>query len=643
MPALRRIARRLPRPLLAPFTDQKPAARLIRQSVKRNWKLLVLNFSTSLVASLSEGATLGIIFLSVSLISAPESSDWSKISALGALSHFPWLQDWLQTTLSSRAGRDGVFILLLATAVALQGLMAFTGYVNAISSAVMGARMGTEITAMLNERILSLSFACASRYRIGDLLDYVGSGGGTVQREIGLASGLVMNSLQLLVYLAILVAISPWLLLVAFAMAAVMQFVQKLLLPRIRRNSREQQEVNVELSSHQNEQIQGLRLLHSMGQLESSRIKLKGLLSESKKLSIRQSKLSNIVAPISTMLPIISIAIIAALSLYVFKERSSGVLPSLVTFIIALQRLNQRVGTISGLATGYAANSANVERLNKILTNEDKQFIRNGGVPFATLHKAIQLENVSLRYSPELPEAISGIQLTIARGQTVALVGSSGAGKSSIADLLVGLYDPTDGRILVDGVDIRSINLASWQQRLGVVSQDTFLFNASIANNIGFGVEDATLEDIKAAAAKAQAAGFIADLPEGFDTRIGERGYRLSGGQRQRISLARAILRNPELLILDEATSALDSQSERLVQQAIEQFERQHTVLVIAHRLSTIVNADIICVMSGGRILERGHHRELLDQSGLYAKLWNDQSKHPQQPSIAATTAMTTS
>jgi ATP-binding cassette subfamily B protein/subfamily B ATP-binding cassette protein MsbA len=196
------------------------------------------------------------------------------------------------------------------------------------------------------------------------------------------------------------------------------------------------------------------------------------------------------VQPISNMLPIISIALIAALSLLVFKDRSSGVLPSLVTFIIALQRLNQRVGSLAGLATGYAANSANVERLNAILRDDDKDFVRSGGVPFTALKSGIQLDDVSLQYSPNLPPALSGIQLRIGRGQTVALVGSSGAGKSSIADLLVGLYEPTGGRILIDGEDLRDIKLSSWQQRLGVVSQDTFLFNASIANNIGFGIKN---------------------------------------------------------------------------------------------------------------------------------------------------------
>jgi ATP-binding cassette, subfamily B, bacterial MsbA len=190
----------------------------------------------------------------------------------------------------------------------------------------------------------------------------------------------------------------------------------------------------------------------------------------------------------------------------------------------------------------------------------------------------------------------------------------------------VGLYDPTAGRILLDGVDLRELNLASWQQQLGVVSQDTFLFNASLAKNIAFGTSGATQEQVVEAARKAQAADFIETLPDGYDTLVGERGYRLSGGQRQRISLARAILRNPDLLILDEATSALDTQSERLVQQAIEQFERQHTVLVIAHRLSTIVNADQICVMDHGVIVERGSHKDLMATGTRYVKLWMQQT-----------------
>jgi ATP-binding cassette subfamily B protein/subfamily B ATP-binding cassette protein MsbA len=265
--------------------------------------------------------------------------------------------------------------------------------------------------------------------------------------------------------------------------------------------------------------------------------------------------------------------------------------------------------------------------LNSFLIESDKQFRRHGGRPFVAIHQGIELRHVGLRYAPELDPALTDINLTFSKGETVALVGSSGAGKSSIADLLAGLYDPTEGEILVDGANLNAFDLAGWQQRLGVVSQDTFLFNASIADNIAFGTPTTTRQAIETAAEQAQAARFIKDLPEGLDTLVGERGYRLSGGQRQRLSLARAILRQPELLILDEATSALDSDSERLVQQAIDRFERKHTVLVIAHRLSTIVKADLICVMEKGEIIERGSHSDLLSINGRYTKLWEQQTK----------------
>jgi ATP-binding cassette subfamily B protein/subfamily B ATP-binding cassette protein MsbA len=294
-----------------------------------------------------------------------------------------------------------------------------------------------------------------------------------------------------------------------------------------------------------------------------------------------------------------AVSLIAALSLLLLGGRSSGVLPSLVTFVLALQKLNGRITILTATFNQLADNSGRFQRLNQILSPEGKQFRRLGGLPLGPLQQAISLEKVSLHYAPELEPALSDISLFLPKGQMLGLVGPSGAGKSSIADLLTGLYAPTAGRILIDGTPLEQLDLAGWQQRLGVVSQDTFLFNATISENIAFGTPGATQGKIEAAATAAQAAVFIESLPNGYNTLVGERGYRLSGGQRQRLSLARAILRDPELLILDEATSALDSQSERLVQEAIERFERNHTMLVIAHRLSTIVRADQILVLEG--------------------------------------------
>jgi ATP-binding cassette subfamily B protein/subfamily B ATP-binding cassette protein MsbA len=302
--------------------------------------------------------------------------------------------------------------------------------------------------------------------------------------------------------------------------------------------------------------------------------------------------------------------------------RSTGVLPSLVTFVLALQKLNARISILSGNLNQLADNSGRFQRLNEILSPERKLFRRQGGFPVRHIQHSISLEDVSLRYAPNLAPSLRDISFVLPKGHMLALVGPSGAGKSSIADLLTGLYAPTTGQILIDGVSLEQLDLAKWQQKLGVVSQDTFLFNATISENIAFGRPGATHSQIESAAEASQSVDFIDSLPNGYDTLVGERGYRLSGGQRQRLSLARAILREPELLILDEATSALDSQNERLVQEAIEQFERNHTVIVIAHRLSTIVRADQILVMEHGQVLQRGTHTSLLAKPGLYKKLW---------------------
>jgi len=623
--APRRLLRRTLGLYLDPFLERTPAAGLIRASARRQWKLLLVSLAAGLLGSLSEGATLGVIFLAVELM----TSGARTVGSQPLLQRLPWLQGLLP----GLAGWSPavLFVVLLALAAGLQVLFSLFTYANSVASGYLAARLNREVTGLLNRRILSFSFACASRYRVGDLLSYAGGGGGTVQQQIRLANDLLVNTLQLLVYLAVLIAISPWLLLVVAALGWVVAQVQRHLLPRIRENAHSAQQIAVELSSRITENIQGLRLLHSSGRLAAAAAQFDALLAADERLRRRSARLESIVNPLSALLPLLAITVIAAVGVALFSVRASGVLANLVTFVLALQRLNGRIGAIAALATTYANSSAQVARLNAILNDADKQFVRAGGVSFRQLNQGIRLEAVRLRYAPELPEALQGIELEIPRGHTVALVGASGAGKSSIADLLVGLYEPTDGRILVDGVDLRQLELASWQQQLGVVSQDTFLFNATIAANIAYGSTDASRPEIEAAAAMAQAAGFIEALPEGYDTLIGERGYRLSGGQRQRLSLARAILRQPELLILDEATSALDSHSERLVQEAIEKFEHGHTVLVIAHRLSTIVNAELICVMENGEILERGRHEELLGLNGQYAVLWKQQISQRKQ------------
>jgi ATP-binding cassette subfamily B protein/subfamily B ATP-binding cassette protein MsbA len=614
-----RLFRRLVRQGLAPLRDPRPASRLIRQTARKEWKVLSFSMLCNLLQAAAEGATLGVVFLAVDLLSKPagQTIDWTSKGFLGSL---PQLTAGLNAM-----PRNELFLLLLGLAVLMKLLQSVGMYLGSLAMGYYGARTSSRLQAMIHSLILSLSFPCSSRYRVGDLLYVGGSGPGAVMTEINVISGLVLTVLMGITYLVVLITLSPWLLVAAIVMGGILALVQQQILPRLRSYSFLGTELGRELSTRITENIQGLRLLHTSGQLDVADRDVRSRSIAIEANGRASSRVGSITGPVTTFLPILMIAGIAGLSLVLFGNRNSGVLPSLVTFVLALQRLN---GTFGGIASSLGtlnANAAPLGLLNKLLEPSDKEFRSRGGIPFQKLHQGIALRNVTLQYSPELPPALSGINLDLPRGSTVALVGSSGAGKSSIADLLGGLYNPTQGEILIDDTPLEQLDLISWQQRLGVVSQDTFMFNASIADNISFGSANATRAQILAAAQKAQAAGFISDLPDGFDTLIGERGYRLSGGQRQRLSLARAILRDPELLILDEATSALDTQSERLVQQAIDQFERQHTVLVIAHRLSTIVKADLICVLDKGRIVEQGNHQQLLERHGIYAGLWKQQ------------------
>jgi ATP-binding cassette subfamily B protein/subfamily B ATP-binding cassette protein MsbA len=614
-----RLLRRLVRHGLAPLRDPRPASRLIRQTARKEWKVLSLGMICNLLQAAAEGATLGVVFLAVDLLSKPagQTIEWSSKGFLGSL---PQLAAGLNAM-----PRNQLFLMILGLAVLLKLLQSLAMYLGSLAMGYYSARTSSRLMAMIHSHILGFSFACASRYRVGDLLYVAGASPNAVMNQINIVSNITLTILMMLTYLAVLLSLSPWLLVAALVMGGLLSLVQQQLLPRIRTRSFIGTELERNLSGRITENIQGLRLLHTSGELDEAD---KGVYERTGDLEVNKraaTQLNSITGPINTFLPILMIAGIAGLSLLLFGSRNSGVLPSLVTFVVALQRLNGTFGTVAASLGSLNTNSAPLDLLNKLLEPADKQFRRRGGLTFKSLQQAISLRNVTLQYSPELQPALRNLNLDIPRGSTVALVGSSGAGKSSIADILVGLYDATEGQILIDGRPLPDFDLISWQQHLGVVSQDTFLFNATIAENISHGTPDSTRAQIIEAAEKAQAAGFISDLPDGYDTLIGERGYILSGGQRQRLSLARAILRDPELLILDEATSALDTQSERLVQQAIDQFERQHTVLVIAHRLSTIVKADLICVLEKGQIVEQGNHQELLEKQGIYASLWRQQ------------------
>ena len=609
--------------ILLPFISQEPAARLMRETAVQQWRVVLVNILSSITESLTEGATLGLVFLAVQVMSLRPSSvvTWSKVPLL---SSYPGLALWLSAIPAS-----SIFLLLLFLALLVQLLQGFCRFANSVSIAYLSARIRTLVTSKIHSQILRFTFPCASKYKVGDLIEYSASGPDAIRVQIEQTNSLVVLIPQSLTYIIVLLLISPWMVIAVLIIGFTIYQLQRTMIPRIRDGSKFVSNEAVAVSERITEDLQGLRLLHTSGQvnLAANRLfeRLTGLEIQLKKQAPRLA----ILGPFSSFLPILAVTLVAGSSVFILGNRVGGVLPSLVTFVLAMQRLTMRISMIGNVTNVFADNSGRLRRLNSILSPNDKEFRKTGGIAFSSFDHQVVFDSVSLCYGDTSFNALKDISFALKKGSTVALVGPSGAGKSSIADIITGLYHPTSGTVRIDDTPMDDYDLSTWQHRLGVVSQDTFLFNASICDNISFGMSNVDHELVVTASRLAQAHDFILSLPAGYSTVVGERGYRLSGGQRQRLSLARALIRNPQLLILDEATSALDSQNENLVQNAIQQLENNHTILIIAHRLSTIVKANLILVIDSGSIVQSGSHSELVNIPGLYRDLWLLQSEAP--------------
>ncbi|BAW97780.1 ABC-type multidrug/protein/lipid transport system, ATPase component (plasmid) [[Synechococcus] sp. NIES-970] len=597
---------------------QNPAYRVVLGTINYNRGLIALNFNANLLSAVFEGSSFGLIFLALQAIASPDATAQVFNNSFLANTGF--------SAFVAQLSQGQLFVGLIVLAITLQYLRNALEYAGAVSSDYLSARIQALMTEKIFRQVMSFSFACASRYKVGDLTSYITLAAPTVNREIFYWNRLFLNVMTAIAQLVVLLVISPLLFLVTLLVSAGLFWFQKFLLPRIRQTALSVTQFQVGVSKHITESIQGLRVLHTFASQGRSIQTLQALQRDLVPQLEKQSRLIQLATPLGRSLTLTSIGLILLAGYSILQSRSTELLPVLVTFLAVLNRLTLYLNSITACLGVLAQNAGDFQRLEEILQTEDKEFIQSGTVIFKTLKDRIEFRGVSLKYPQTERWALRDVSFALPRGKVVALVGESGAGKSSIADLLIGLYQATQGNIYVDGTSLEEYDLQSWRSQLGVVSQDTFVFNDSILENIRYGKPNATDEEVTQAAIAAQADQFICDLPEAYQTVVGERGYRLSGGQRQRLALARAILKQPQVLILDEATSALDSKSEQLVQEALGQFQESCSILVIAHRLSTITDADEILVLEQGAIVQQGNHHNLLSQPGKYKDYWLRQS-----------------
>jgi len=432
---------------------------------------------------------------------------------------------------------------------------------------------------------------------------------------------LFQNMVVVIVTLLVLSQISMRLTLFTLAFVPLLVILLQRLVRRLRRHARARSKERGEVTATVTERIGAIRLIRSYGEEEREAASFYAQTNRYRKQVIRTQRFSSLTSPITEVFSgFLVILIIWAATRPGLLGLAAPLAPAtIIVFLMAALRLTSPLKTISGFPAVMALALASAERVFQVL-DEPSTEVDRPGEGEASFEREIVYDRVGFRYGTGEP-VLTDISFTIPRGRVVALVGPSGAGKTTLADLLPRFHDPTSGRILLDGVPLTRLRRRSLRSLMGVVSQDTVLLNNTVFANIAYGSPGATPERVEAAAEAANAAGFIRQLPQGFDTVLGERGTRLSGGQRQRIAIARALLRDPPILILDEATSALDTESERLVQQAIDRLMRERTVLVIAHRLATVRDADAIVVLHEGRVVQRGTHEELHRAGGLYRRL----------------------
>ena len=598
-------------------TVESPAdIQVLVPSFKKFWWFIFLTIIYSMLAAVFEGLSIGLL---IPFLQGMESES-GKAFQTG----ISWIDTYLLAVDGTQLERLYRICGLILIATWARSIFAY----GAAATGVEGRALIVEDLRMrIVDQLLSVSMRFYARVKTGEMINSLTNELVRVGQALQVVITYIGKGFLLVVYIVFMLWASWKLTLLVSFFFLILSFALTKLITSIRNRGKAITMSSANFMSLATEVLNGIRTVTTFNTQDYERRRLEIAMHRFAQAVIKTGKRSNLVMPLSQAAVTTVLVLVVLLAVQFFVLEGTFDLPILLAFLFALIRLMPVVQTINQSRGLWAGLRSALHSISRLIATDDKPYLEDGDTEFKGIFKNIQFENVSFAYEED-ELVLSDVHLELEAGKITALVGASGAGKSTLVDLIPRLYDPTAGRILIDGVDIRSLQIGTLRNKIAVVSQDTFIFNASVAANITYGLKDVPMERIEEAARRASADEFIESLPEKYETVLGDRGTRLSGGQRQRIAIARAILRDPEILILDEATSALDSMTEQRVQESLGQLLQNRTVVAIAHRLSTIENADKVVVLENGRVVESGTYEELLDIKG---HLWEYHSIQFQQ------------
>jgi subfamily B ATP-binding cassette protein MsbA len=535
--------------------------------------------------------------------------------------------DALKSPPQTSAARAILESSVLEVALASVGLYVFRWLASvgqSISFAEVGQRLGLKLRNDIYSHIQGMSMSYFDNQRTGNLISIMNNDVPALQNAILSIKDAITGPVIVIVALGTVLVVSWRLSLLTLILLPPIGLLINVISQKLRFISRETQERLADMTSLAEETISGVRVVRSFAAEEREIKRFNKATNNAKVIYMTGVVRSSVLSPTTDLIGMCGMAgalVVGGHEVAVGQLTLKG----LTIFLAMLNQLRNGISSIGSITTNLKTTEGAADRIFTNVLDVPTEVTEAGGAPaLADVKGTVEFDDVSFAYVPTRP-VIRNISFEMAPGEIVAVVGPSGAGKSTLADLIPRFYDPTSGSISIDGVDVKSVTLKSLRRQIGIVPQETMLFNASVRENIGYSMPDATEAQIIEAAKNANAHDFIMDMPNGYDTMVGDRGVQLSGGQRQRLAIARAVLFDPRILILDEATSSLDTASEAEVQKALEILMLGRTTLVIAHRLSTIVKAHKILVLDAGRIVENGTHSQLMTLGGVYAQLYDKQ------------------